>query len=359
MLDVQFSFTTVSAGWLAWLSMGSLLTRPHEDVPASEGQVFPWIALSGALLMRVLVMSGQGIVPLLILLAACLVVGRVWTVITWRQMVVIAGWWLVGWASARVREPTWVGVMDIAMVLVAVGWLWLLSPPLNPLPATQGGDLNLLHDVVLPPLQSLERGTGDEDLTGNRNSLNFRLLLWAIVVLIVVVLAIRNDTAMVYIRQAYTSGFALPVVADLDAAAKLRPWDDRVAYMTASAKYQAAFNQPEGVDRVLLDEAWADARRAAELDPYDGNYAFMLALIEAQQPQPQVSQIDGYYRAAARLNPTEAVIWSNWSGFALHYGGDALAAYWYAGAALRLTPDDRYAQMIRQQAQQALIASYR
>lgn len=333
MLDGQFSFVTVSAGWLVWLSVGGLLIRPQEDVPAVESKFFPWIALAGALLIRVLVLSDQGLVPLVMLLATCLMVGWVWTALTWRQIVVIAGWWLVGWASAAVRDSMWTAVVDMALVLIAVGWVWVR-------------------------LSFEKQDTACHVPTHARTGFA-RRTLWAAVILIAAVLAIRNDAAMISIRRAYTSGLALPLVAELDTATRLRPWDDRVAYMTASAKYQAAFNQLDGVDLGLLDEAWADARRAADLDLYDGNYAFMLALIEMQLPQPQISRIDGYYRAAVRLNPTESVIWSNWSGFALDQRGDALAAYRYAGEALRLTPDDPYASLIRQQAQQRMVAPYR
>lgn len=304
-VDLQFSFTTAATAWPAWLAFGLLLAPVEVAALPFERHALPlWAGLAGAVLLRALILSSSALSTQVTLLAVIIVAARIVQRLSWRECSFIVGLWLVGIGGALL-ETTYAASWDVGVVLIGLLWLggvaWRKWTALSLLAAAciwWGTDI--AADIALK--RSLQAGTTQAALT------------------------------------------------DLQSAAGLRPWDDRITGAAGAVAFDLGQVQNSAE---LLTVAQQHLLLAAELHPFEYSYAWRLALVEASLAQTDtlnraahLTAADGYFAAATALWPAEPDIWAGWARFSLSLKGDETAATQQAQTALKLAPDNAAAQAV-------------
>lgn len=150
----------------------------------------------------------------------------------------------------------------------------------------------------------------------------------------VCLLLVLTDTAADALlrRGVGADAFLTPTAADLDdldMAARLRPWDDRLWYSAANAALRALPPDPaDPAFAALLNRADAALTRALALNPYDAPSAYLAGLVATQRAalaatlteyEHALDEAEAYYAAAARLMPAEPYIVDGLAAFRAMY----------------------------------------
>jgi hypothetical protein len=169
----------------------------------------------------------------------------------------------------------------------------------------------------------------------------------------VAVFWLGDITAAVYLRL----GLGAADLRGLETTAANRPWDDRLRAYTGNAALLAVGNAPD--NPIWPERAAPHLEAAARFNPYDGEHAYRLAVLETQRAlfatdfASHLERAERYFAAAARLSPSDGAIWREWARFALEVRGDPVTAAERARTALRLAANDPEAQTLLSRAEAA------
>jgi O-antigen ligase len=313
LVDLQFSFVTVAVSWPAWLAFGLLLKSPptsaaNEDEPAPKPAL---AALSIALLLRSLILINVSWLACLIIFAILIVATMSLISMSRRGWLWIAGGCAAGLLGSRLLSPVVVALFDTVLILAALSLLiWPIKRPTQmPIPA-------VLCRILLPAI---------------------------------LFLVLLDRSADIYLARALETS-AAPAVTEIELAAAFRPWDDRLLAAAGNLELRAAAQSSSPAIQVWLNRAQDYLEQATDLNGYDANYAYLLALTEEQlalinpNANPHLERADSYFDAATRLWPNQSYFWREWARFVWTWRGDAVSASAYLNQTLILDPQDQAAQ---------------
>jgi O-antigen ligase/polysaccharide polymerase Wzy-like membrane protein len=283
MMDLQFFFTTVATAVPAYLALG-LILLPEQSGHAQtddEPGLWLWAGFGGAFLLRALVMLNADF-PAYALLVGMIVVVCWFAPMTRRDAVQIVLLWLVGWGAGHFQTPEIVALIDVILLL------WLLAR------------------------------------FSSRNQWHRSRVISALLIVLALALFASDTVASIDLNRANQSSVPSASAADLQIAARLRPWDDRVWALAGSFALEATLNQLDAPNAAALNQAAAFVERAIQLSPYDAGYYLTMAEIELHLASVIAEKDNHLQKAldnlltAQRLwpnNPENMGVWCDWSQF--------------------------------------------
>ncbi len=329
LLELQFGFVTLATTLAVWIAFGTLLhTQPHEETSQStrpETAVAPfsrdvwlWLALGGAYLIKGYIVQPTEQIEMVALLAVMVLVTLFWGQISWRLLLLTGVLWGVG-AFLGTQRGSALIISIFDLLLFGLAWLFLMfwgeRPP------------DVARFVLTP---AIILGTVAVALFWGRD-------LWV-------------DTALSRVMSRN-----LLISDDAQTVIRWRSWDD-TALLRAGNKLLEDGATLRSAERVGV--AVGAIEQALALNPYNpyhvsavGNALFRLSGISADEATALrlVEQAHALMRGATVMASSDPTLWQFYIRTVATVGKDSEEVTALFQEAYTLFPDHRRLQRLEQE----------